>query len=159
MKYPKSVNIKAFYRYLLYFGLLLGLITVIAILLYGTKLQSTVKRQSEELGILAVKSLYDFGTSEQLDAQMDVLKTITTEPVFNQLSIDNEGRTLNTYLKFKNKPVTVEILDSSSDYVLYSLQTDSISSSRKFLFIFSVDDNGLISSVREMEAIDFVDSY
>lgn len=112
-----------------------------------------------QLGVQAVKYLYDFGTAEQLDYQMTGLKEITTDAVFNQLTIDNEERTLNTYLKFKNEPVSVDVLKSTSNYVIYSLTTTNISHDRLFVFFFEVNNEGLISSVREVEAIDFINSY
>lgn len=114
---------------------------------------------ASDIGVQAVNCLYDFGTVEQLDFQMQGLKEITTDAVFNQLTIDNEERTLNTYLKFKNKPVTVEIVSATSDYVLYRLKTEEISADRLFCFYFHVNKSGKIDTVREVEAIDFIDSY
>lgn len=123
------------------------------------KVLNVSERRDAELGEAAVKLLYDFGTAEQLDYQMQGLKEITTEPVFNQLTIDNEERTLNTYLKFKNEPVTVEVARSTNQYVIYSLDTKNISKDRIFVFFFTVNGEGKIDSVREVEAIDFVDGY
>ena len=90
---------------------------------------------------------------------MQALKEITTDAVFNQLTIDNEERTLNTYLKFKNKPVTVEVEEITNDYVLYRLKTEEISADRLFCFYYSVNKDGKLDKVREVEAIDFVSSY
>ena len=112
-----------------------------------------------EIGEEAVKLLYDYGTVEQLDYQMSGLKKITTEEVYNQLTIDNEQRTLNTYLKFKQDAVTVEIVKSTSQYILYRLHTNNISSERLFVFFFNVNGDGLIDEVREVEAIDFISNY
>ena len=130
---------------------------IVPISIYA-RVQSVAEDRVAALGEEAVKLLYDFGTVEQLDYQMNDLKKITTGAVFNQLTIDNEERTLNTYLKFKNKAVTVKVVKSTSDYVLYRLETENISEDRLFAFFFDVDDSGKISYVREVEAIDFVDT-
>lgn len=123
-----------------------------------TRVQHVAQERVTELGERAVKLMYDFGTVEQLDYQMNDLKAITTDAVFNQLTIDNEERTLNTYLKFKNETVTVDIVRSTNNYVMYHLITTNISAERLFVFFFEVDDSGKICYVREVEAIDFVDS-
>lgn len=112
-----------------------------------------------ELGENAVKLLYDYGTVEQLDFQMSGLKEITTEEVFNQLTIDNEERTLNTYLKFKQDAVTVNVIRSTDKYVMYHLQTNNVSANRIFVFFFTVNDKGLIDWVQEVEAVDFITNY
>ena len=65
---------------------------------FYTRVQHVAQERVTELGERAVKLMYDFGTVEQLDYQMNDLKAITTDAVFNQLTIDNEERTLNTYL-------------------------------------------------------------
>lgn len=133
----------------------LGL-TVCLIVIGMLSIHSKIAKEEEELGIKAVKAMYDFGTVEQLDSQMALLQVITTDEVFRQLTIDSENRTLNTYLKFQGKPVTIKILKSSNDYVLYSLDTVSIENNRTFLFLFTVNETGKINWVREMETIDFV---
>lgn len=147
-----SCNVKHWFLTIVLLSLSLIAIVVIVGMIHNNKADSKV------LGERAVMLLYDFGTVEQLNKQMTELKAITTDDVFNQLSIDNSGRTLNTYLKFKNKPVTVNIIKSTSTYVLYSLETESISPERLFLFLFSVR-GGKIDGVREMEGIDFVTTY
>lgn len=142
-------------------GICTAVVSATAVFLFLLMYRNTVlEKQAAELGETAVKLLYDFGTAEQLDYQMIGLKEITTDAVFNQLTIDNEERTLNTYLKFKNKPVTVNVIKSTSDYVMYSLNTEYISGSRIFVFFFEIDPiENKIKSVREVEAIDFLSSY
>lgn len=121
--------------------------------------RTSIYRNAAHIGEQAVKLLYDYGTIEQLDYQMVGLKEITTEPVFNQLTIDNEARTLNTYLKFKKNAVTVNVFKSTESYIMYSLVTKEISPDRKFIFMFELNENGKISWVREVEAIDFVTTF
>lgn len=141
---------------LILFYAMLSCTVFFTLLVYRDKI---LNKTVSDIGVQAVNCLYDFGTVEQLDFQMQGLKEITTDAVFNQLTIDNEERTLNTYLKFKNKPVTVEIVDATNDYVLYRLKTEEISIDRLFCFYFRVNKAGKIDTVREVEAIDFINSY
>lgn len=114
---------------------------------------SSYKSQSE-LGVLAVKSMYDFGNIVELDDKMDVLKTITTEEVYNDLTIDKTDRTLSVYLKFNNKPSRVIIEKATDKYILYRLDTESIASTRTFIFTYNVGRDGKIDYVREGEFVD-----
>lgn len=109
-----------------------------------------------DTGVDAVKYLYNFDNVQQLDSNMVKLKEITTEGVFEQLTIDNTNRTLNTYLKFKGEPTKVNVIEATDTFVLYSLDTKYVDSKRIFMFIYNVNDNGKIEYVREMECIDFV---
>lgn len=138
--------------------LLLLVIMILVFLALSFGKASNLNHEREALGLQAVKLLYDFGTVAQLDDQMSELKLITTTPIYNDLTIDNEERTLNTYLKFKNKSVTVNVIKSTSAYVLYSLKTEELSEDRVFMFLFETNKVGKISWVREMEVIDFLEN-
>lgn len=117
-----------------------------------------LQQDKQSLGNRAVMYMYDFDSIEDLGEQMIDLEKITTATTFNKIAANNSDKALNTYLKFKQSAVNVEILseDSSSTggYVLYTLHTDSISAGRKFAFIYEID-GGKISYAREMECIDF----
>lgn len=131
------------------------IIALIAFSVYFLHKKAAVDECREEIGKQLVLALYDFYSPEQLDEQMRVVQLLTTEPVFNQLTIDNEERTLNTYLKFKNNPVTVEIIKSTENYVLYTLHTECLAEGRIFIFMFNVNLQGKVDWVREEECIDF----
>lgn len=109
----------------------------------------------KKLGVEAVNYMYNFSDVKELDANMPKLESITTKEVYSGLTIDNMDRALNTYIKFKNVPCKVRVLKNTHNYVLYTLDTDALSSGRKFLFLFDVNKAGKISYVREVEAIDF----
>lgn len=121
-----------------------------------TLINNSSKNQ-KDIGVKAVTYLYQFNQVEDLDNNMEKLKTITTDEVFNQLTVDNEERTLNTYLKFKGKSTDVEIIKSTETYVLYSLDTEYVDSNRVFIFMFDVNNEGKLSYVRECECLDFLD--
>lgn len=114
-------------------------------------------KNPEKIGITAVKELYQFEKTEDLDGNMERLKRITTDSVFSQLTVDNEERTLNTYLKFKGKTTSINVIKSTDNYVLYSLDTEFISPDRVFIFMFNVNRDGKIDYVRECECLDFLD--
>lgn len=116
----------------------------------------TMQKQKKELGIKAVKCMYEFTEVGQLQFNMFDLQKITTEPVFNQLTIDNENRALFTYVKFKCDRTSVNVIKATSSYVLYSLKNDNVDSERKFIFMFDCDKTGKISYVREAEINDFI---
>lgn len=114
------------------------------------------KWNSSKVGVSAVNLLYKFHDYTELDSNMAELRKIVTSSVYDELTIDNEGRLLNTYLKFKGNACIPHVIASTSDYVLYILETQSIEETRLFLFIYSTNLFGKIDSVREVECIDFV---
>lgn len=116
----------------------------------------TLNTQKKELGIQAVQKMYQFTDLQQLKLNMIDLKAITTEPVFNQLTVDNEDRALYTYLKFKGDVTNVNVIKATSSYVLYSIDNQNITDSRRFIFMFDCDSSGKISYAREAEIYDFV---
>lgn len=131
---------------------ILGSAGLVAAIVIGA--QSSAKKT--ETGLLAVKYLYNFSGLGELDSNKNKLKEITTEEVYNQLTLDNTDRALNVYLKFKNKPTKVVPDQFSEDYIIYSLETESIESYRKFAFFYHVNSDGKIDQVRESEVVDFV---
>ena len=81
---------------------MLGKITkwVMAMVAFGVALlwfsnYSSIRRSSE-IGVQAVKLLYQFYDLEELDSNMTELKKITSGAVYDELTIDNEERLLNT---------------------------------------------------------------
>ena len=93
-----SDKAQKFVPYLLFIGIFI--VTVVLLRKLNLNHIYEAKRQ---LGENAVLAMYDYNNVEQLDAQMTVLKAMTTEEVFNQLSIDNKVRTLRVYYKFKQE--------------------------------------------------------
>lgn len=137
--------------------IILVVVTVLVIVLsFSIITRIQTKNLEKKIGIKAVNLLYSFNDIYELDKNMSELNKICTEKVYNELTIDNENRTLNTYLKFKEDSVKVKVIKSRSNYVLYRLKTDAISKDRLFVFIYDVNNKGKISYVREVEAIDFV---
>lgn len=116
----------------------------------------TFDRQKEKLGRHAVELLYQFVEIQQLQMNMIDLQEITTEPVFNQLTIDSEDRSLYTYVQFHGNPTTVHVVKSTPSYVIYWIENSEIDEDRRFIFMFDCNSTGKISWVREAEINDFV---
>lgn len=136
----------------------LGVVVLFAAIVqhfYRNKITEDTKK---DLGIQCVKALYEFSSGVELDKNMEIVKTICTDVVYSDLTIDNEERTLTTYLKFENKPVKVNIVKSTGDYIYYTLDTETIDESRLFIFNFNVNEDGLIDWVKECECIEFLDT-
>lgn len=150
-------SLKGSSKFVITIAIISVVLSIICAILYYWQ-RTEVYKNAAKIGEQAVLLMYDYGTVEQLDYQMMSLKEITTEAVFNQLTIDNEERTLNTYLKFKQDAVSVNVIKSTNTYVLYSLNTPNIASSRRFIFMFELDQNGKVCWVREVEAIDFINT-
>lgn len=132
-------------------------VCIMVCIFYKVVQEYNKKKNSEELGINTVKLLYDFRDYDELAANQVALMECTTEEVYNQLTFDNEERTLYTYLKFAGESSSVEVIKSTDSYVLYTLNTAALLSGRKFIFLFEVDSDRKICYAREEECIDFVD--
>ena len=130
--------------------------------LQGKSLDSVIADSSAgtkaDLGVELVKAMYDFENPYELDKNMLVVQKLVTEDVFSDLTIDDEQRTLSTYFKFKDASVHVNVLKSTDSYVLYSLDSEAISADRKFILIFSVNEEGVINEVKEMECYEYLNS-
>lgn len=128
-------------------------------LLTGLAITFNVKRieaKRTSIAIEAVQDLYQFSKVEDLDKNMAKLKDFTTQSVYNQLTVDNEERTLNTYLKFKGAPTIVNVVKATSSYILYTLTNENIDKDRVFIFMYDFNSKGQISKVRESECLDFL---
>lgn len=135
-------------------------ICITTILVGRSYIQHKIDTEKARVGREAVALMYNFSTIGQLDNQMTALRELVTDDVFQQLTIDNEGRTLNTYLQFKCKSCEVEILESGTEFVIYKLNASSGTPTEDeiFLFIYNVDSSGKICWVKEYEGYEFTDS-
>lgn len=136
----------------------LVLLTVAGIAVYHYLNKSNIKTDDTNTpGYQLVKCLYEFEDVSELDSERDgQLKELVTDNVYDELTFDNEGRMLRTYLKLKSEPVKVNIVRDANGLVLYRLETEKISMDRLFALVYETNSDGRISYVREMECIDFV---
>ena len=101
-----------------------------------------------------VELMYSYQNLNELERNMEELEGLVSEEVYNQLSIDNTQRTLSTYLKFKQDAVDVVIQEEGDGFVLFSLDSPHVTSSRLFVFLYRVE-NGRITWVEEGEFLAF----
>lgn len=135
------------------------LVAVCMLAILVTISSANINKQRQKIGEQAVKLMYQFVDLQQLQLNMIDLKSITTEPVFNQLTIDNEDRSMYTYMKFQGDKTSVKIKKATSTYIVYSISNENIDADRKFIFMFGCNSSGKISYVREAEISDFVSYY
>lgn len=133
-------------------GGLLTLILLVGFFFINNKYEITSKgSKGEEV----VKLLYDFRKIDDLAKQDEKVKSLLTEEVYKELTVRDAERALNTYLKFKQNPCSVEILEKRPGTIIYTLNTNSLSAGRVFIFTYDVNIWGKICYARELEGIDF----
>lgn len=136
---------------------------IITLLIAGTCFTALCgcKNNDESIGIQVVKNLYEFEEISDLNEGDKKLKELVNDNVYKQLTVTDAYRALNTYLKIKDNPCKVVVLDKletkEGGYVKYSLDTISISSTRIFMFTYKLE-KGKIVEVKEMECIPFSDN-
>ena len=103
-----------------------------------------------DIGVTAVKLMYDFKDPANLDGQYASLRKLVNDDAWEVLSIEDELRTINAYFKFYYKPSTVSILFYRKGLVLYTLTSDAIAPGTTWAFEYELV-HGKISNVREYQ--------
>ncbi len=122
------------------------MILVICFLFY----RNTILKSNEKLGIQTLRALYEFNSLDEFEENMRKFEDYVSEDVFQQMTIDNSDRVLGVYLKLKGNSCAVDIVDSTSDYIVYHLISDSIEKERLFLFCYKVSNKKIID-IKEAE--------
>lgn len=130
-------------------GLLGLLVSVIGIVL-------SHKHNSKNTAVNAVNLMYNFDTYDEVyNKQMEELKEICEPEVYNKLNVINIDRALNSYLRFKGNPSKVVIKEVTESYVLYTIDSISITENRMFLLMYKVNWKGNLEYVEECEIVNF----
>lgn len=107
----------------------------------------------------AVMLMYNFESFTTLyQEQMDKLEDIVTPKIYEEITVKNIDRALTTYLKFKQNPSKVTILEKTDRYIIYTISSDSLTSGRKFVMYYSTNLLGKINEMKEAELRDFYDT-
>lgn len=115
-----------------------------------------LKREHIKTAQEAVTLLYEFDNfNEILSEHMTPLSKLMTKEAFDSLQINDEEQSLVQYLKFKGNPSKVSFIESTDEYIIYSIQCDSLTLGRKFVFYYDTNIWGKISNVSEAELRDF----
>ena len=113
-------------------------------------------RDSRNTAEQAVYLMYNFESfSDVYENQMKDLEKICSEDVYKNITVKNIDRALTTYLKFKGNPCKVNILQKSNNYIIYELDTPSITAGRKFVMFYETNIWGKIVKMEEAELRDF----
>ena len=125
-------------------------IKIIMLYAYGVSDASRVK-----LAKRALIDMYQFSSAEQLHDQFKDLQKITTEDVYNSLTYDNLEKSKHTYLTYSERPVSIDFIACTPNYVTYTLKCDKVIAGRQFIFLYNVNKSGKLCDVREAELIDY----
>lgn len=107
-----------------------------------------------EFGVSVVRNLYTYKDELQCAQQDGFLQQICSEDVYAQLTLKKNG-TLHTFVRAAREPTTVDIIKSTDDYVIYSLNADQIDDDCRYVLFFEVENNQVVEA-RECELYDFI---
>ena len=139
------------------FSIVIAIIIIVMVSCFAVTLNiKRIEAKRTQTAIEVVQDLYQFSKVEDLDNNMLKIRNLTTQSVYNQLTVDNEERTLNTYLKFKGDATSVNVVKATSSYILYTLTNKNIDKDRVFIFMYDCNSKGKLSNVRESECLDFL---
>lgn len=127
------------------------LFVLISVLAYAGFIVSRYRN----VGVDAVMDMYNFNSVDDLASNLEDLKKITTEEVYDFNTAENQDVALNTYLKFKGEPVKVIVVSKGLGFVVYRLDTKYIAPTRKFVMLYGINPFGKINFMRQEEGIDF----
>lgn len=136
------------------------IISAVLVLSVGFTLFSGFNYLREKEGIRtaeqAVMLMYNFESFTDLyEKQMSELKELVTDEVYQNITVENIDRALTTYLKFRQNPSKVTILEKTSDHIIYTIASDSLTSGRKFVMYYDTNIFGRINKMEEAELRDF----
>lgn len=101
-----------------------------------------------------INLLYDFDNVEEIDTRYADIKKLTNEAVYKQItSLD---RTLRAYLRMEGNSADVNIIRETDKYIIYEIETPSLTQGRKFMLLYETGITGKIVEAKEVEIVDFI---
>lgn len=134
------------------------LIVVIIFLIADRSWNISLENSKQAIGVELVKTLYEFDNMTEFANNRAKLKAMTTSDVYDSYTIDVEHRNMLTYLEYQGSSTSVDIIRSTSNFVVYSLNNEAIDDKRRFCLFFRINEQGKVMEVTETECIDFYDS-
>ena len=119
---------------------------------------TTLSSDKFDLGVEAVKAMYQFNTPEELLEGQQYLKSILTEDEFERLCLDNTSRAISAYYKFGYSSSKVNVLEHYDGYVLYTILNTNIPKQHQWVFEYKLTDEGKITDVKEYRLVEYYDS-
>ncbi len=133
-----------------YLKMIISFVVIMTLVICFLFYRNTILKSNEKLGIQALRALYEFNSLDEFEENMRKFEDYVSEDVFQQMTIDNSDRVLGVYLKLRGNSCAVDIVDSTSDYIVYHLISDSIEKERLFLFCYKVSNKKIID-IKEAE--------
>lgn len=131
----------------------IGVIFVIVVFSFAIYLVLNI--QEYNVGVAAVRAMYDFDTPDDLLDGQTRLQTMLTESEWERLQLDNESRVTNTYYKFYYSPSHVNIIKYSDGYVLYTLRNNFIDEHQLWVFLYEIEQpSGKLTHIREYRLVE-----
>lgn len=101
-----------------------------------------------------IRLMYDFNKVEEIDTRYGDIKKLTSESVYKLLtSVD---RTLRAYLRMEGNGAEVHIIRESDEYIIFEIETPSLTQGRKFMLLYEAGITGKIVEAKEVEIVDFI---
>ena len=104
-----------------------------------------------DIGVYTVRLMYEFDSPKEMVMNQSLLQDVLHPDEFERLKLDEPNRAVNAYYKFKFSSSHVVVEDSQDGFVLYRLVNDSIAPNIRWVFMYSVDDNGKLYDIHEYE--------
>ena len=100
-------------------------------------------------GVDLVKTMYEFETPNDLARGQEKLKSIVTEELYEDLTVDNLIRAGEAYYKFQYSASKVEIVDVDPYCTTYRIRNKNINPDDIWVLRYTLNDDGIIDSVKE----------
>ena len=104
-----------------------------------------------DVGVYTVRLMYEFDSPKEMVMNQSLLQDVLHPDEFERLQLDEPNRAVNAYYKFQFSSSRVVVEDSQDGFVLYRLVNENIDPSTRWVFIYSVDDNGKLYDIHEYE--------
>ena len=101
-----------------------------------------------------IRLMYDFNKVEEIDTRYGDIKKLTSESVYKQLT--SMDRTLRAYLRMEGNGAEVHIIRESDEYIIFEIETPSLTQGRKFMLLYEAGITGKIVEAKEVEIVDFI---
>lgn len=104
-----------------------------------------------DIGVYTVRLMYEFDSPKEMVRNQSLLQEVLRSDEFERLQLDEPNRAVNAYYKFQFSSSRVVVEDSQDGFVLYRLVNENIDPDTRWVFIYSVDDNGKLYDIHEYE--------
>lgn len=124
------------------------LVLLLVALVYASNMDVT------SYGEAIVENLYTYKDDASRIQQKGFLQEICSEDVYAQITLKKNGN-LYTFIDTARELTSVNIIKSTNDYIIYSLNSPQIDPESRYVLFYEVT-NKKVTEVRECELYDFL---